>query len=72
MDPITIITVVSSSMKLVEKLLPVIDDLFQSGQITAEQQQQVRSQYESLKTQSEGQFSQPHWQIEPDPDSPEG
>lgn len=65
MDPLTILAAVSASVKLAKELLPELDRLVQSGDITPEQQAAARSEYESLKSQADGQFSGPHWQIDP-------
>jgi len=65
MDPITVIAVINGSMSLVKSLLPVIDQMVQSGEITPAQQAEARAAYESLKAQADGQFQGPHWQIDP-------
>jgi hypothetical protein len=62
MDPATILSLATVAIDLVEKLLPAIDQLRLKGNITAEQQQQVRARYESLKARADGQFSGPEWQ----------
>jgi len=50
--------------------MPVIDQMAQRGEITPAQQAEVKAKAESLKNQTEGQFSGPHWQIDPDPPTP--
>ena len=63
MDPATVISLATVAIDLVEKLLPAIEQLRLRGEITAEQQQQVLSRYQSLRTRADGQFSGPEWQI---------
>lgn len=65
MDPFTIISLINGGMKLAEDLLPLLDGMVSRGEITAEQQAQVRAKYESLKAKADGQFQGAHWQIEP-------
>jgi hypothetical protein len=67
MDPLTILTVVNGSIKLVEQLLPVINGMASRGEISAEQQAELRAKYESLKAKADGQFQGDHWQIDPEP-----
>lgn len=65
MDPITTIAAASAAIDLVQRLLPIIDQMVKRGEVSAELQAEVRAKAESLKTQSEGQFSGPHWKIDP-------
>ena len=70
MDPLTILAAVNAGLKLAKTLLPEIDRMFQAGEITVEQQKEAHDNYVSLKTLADGQFSGPHWQIDPDPPAP--
>lgn len=63
MDPLTILAVINGSLALTESLLPVLDQLVKSGQITAEQQAVILAKYNSLKARADGQFSGPQWAI---------
>jgi len=65
MDPLTVISVASSALDLLQRLMPVIDGMVQRGEITPAQQAEVKAKAESLKNQTEGQFSGPHWKIDP-------
>lgn len=70
MDPLTVLAAVNAGLKLAKTLLPEVDRMFQAGLITAEQQAEAHDNYQSLKTLADGQFSGPHWQIDPDPATP--
>lgn len=61
MDPITIVTAASAALKLAEALLPQVQALYQRGQVTLKQQQDLMARYHALKTQAEGQFAGPEW-----------
>jgi len=65
MDPVTAISLATAGMSLIEQLIPIINDMRLSGQITAEQQRQVLDRYQSLKARADGQFSGPEWAIVP-------
>lgn len=67
MDPLVIIGIANSAFDLLERILPVIDGMVQRGEISAAQQAEVRAKAESLRNKTNGQFSGPHWQIDPDP-----
>lgn len=67
MDPITILAAASAGVKLAQSLMPEIDRLLRSGQLTVEQQAQAREVYDSLKAEDAGQFTGPHWEIDPHP-----
>jgi hypothetical protein len=62
MDPVTAINLAVTGLNLVEQLLPVIEQMRLSGDITAAQQAEVRARYESLKARADGQFNGPEWQ----------
>lgn len=62
MDPITIIAALSAGIKLVKELAPVVQDMFNKGQITKEQQEEVMKEFQSLKTGAGGEFAGPEWQ----------
>jgi hypothetical protein len=61
MDPITILSLANGALTVVEALIPKIAELFQKGEITAAQQQEVLAKYQSLKAKADGQFSGPEW-----------
>jgi len=52
-------------LALVESLLPLLDIFKASGEITAEQQQELLDKYNSLKNKADGQFAGPEWQVRP-------
>jgi polyhydroxyalkanoate synthesis regulator phasin len=64
MDPITIISIINASLTLVEQLTPQVKELFQKGDITAEQQKALLDRYNALKANIDAEFSGPEWQIE--------
>ncbi len=63
MDPITIIAAANAAMSLMEALVPQIRNLVSRGEITVEQQQELLKKYNSLKTQADGQFTGPEWEV---------
>lgn len=63
MDPLILLAAISASIDLTQKLLPMVDQLKASGQITPEQQKAVLDQYASLRARADGQFSGPQWRV---------
>jgi|GEM_PF-2748735 len=63
MDPLTAIAALNASITLTQTLLPVIAQMKNDGQITAEQQAELLAKYNSLRAQADGQFSGPQWQV---------
>lgn len=64
MDPITLISLASGAMSMVETLIPAIQKLAQSGEITKEQQQAVLEKYNALVSSGDAMFEGPEWQVE--------
>lgn len=64
MNPVIVVQLLTSALADAAILLPVIQTLTATGQITVEQQTAVLAQYNSLKTQAEGQFAGPEWKLE--------
>lgn len=58
------IILANAALTLVEELVPRIESLVKSGQITPEQQQTVRDRYTQLRDNLDARFSGPEWQIE--------
>lgn len=63
MEPITLISLASLSMKVIKEALPAIREAFSNGTIPASQQEHVRAEYESLRSQLGGEFTGPHWEL---------
>ena len=63
METAAIIAALNGALSLSTTLLPLIQQLQQQGQITAQQQAALLAQYNSLKTQADGQFSGPEWKL---------
>ena len=63
MNPIAILAATNAALSLAEQLLPLIDQLSAKGEVSAEQQAELLAKYNSLKTQADGQFSGPAWQV---------
>lgn len=57
------IILASAALALLEKLLPVIQQQVKTGQITPEEQQKIRDQYNSLRNQGDAAFAGPEWNI---------
>lgn len=51
----------SAALALAEKLAPKIQELFNRGEITFEQQQDLQNRYNRLKAVADGQFTGPEW-----------
>lgn len=63
MNPVAILAATNAALSLAEKLLPLIDQLAAKGEVTPEQQAELLARYNSLKTQADGQFTGPAWQL---------
>jgi hypothetical protein len=57
------VMLINSALGLVEALLPKIQEMARKGEISAEQQRELRARYDSLKAKADGQFTGPEWQI---------
>lgn len=64
MNTLNALNAILASLTLVQELLPVIGQATQKGEVTPEQQAQLLAKLNSLKTQSEGQFTGDHWKVE--------
>lgn len=63
MDPITALALANAGLALMEQLIPQIQEAAHRGDITVEQQAEVRRRYLSLKARAEGQFAGPEWSL---------
>lgn len=63
MNPALIIAAIDGAIALIEKLTPLVQHLFQKGDITAEQQQALQSRMADLDKLDL--FSGPEWKVEP-------
>lgn len=61
MDPVTIMAILNGAISAIEALAPKIKEMFQSGQITVEQQQDLMRRLDALRTQD---YSGPEWKVE--------
>ena len=61
MDPITIMAAASAGIELVERLVPLIRDFANKGDITAEQQVALMARIDSLRVRAAGEFQGDHW-----------
>jgi len=59
MDPITILTITSGALSIVETLAPTIEAMANRGEITPEQQAQVKARLDTLR--SSAAFQGPEW-----------
>lgn len=53
-------------LQLGKQVIPLVQQLFQKGQITADQQKKILKEYNDLKAAGDAAFSGEEWQIEPD------
>ena len=61
MDPITVLTLANGLIDLVETLAPKITELFNKGEITAEQQTALLKRIDGIR--SGELFKGPEWQV---------
>lgn len=52
----------NAALALIENLLPIIAAKVAAGEITPEQQAEVRRKYLALKTQADAAFTGPEWE----------
>lgn len=60
-EPVTLIAAISAGIALLKELIPQLQDLVSRGDISAEDQQKLMDEYESLKKRADGQFTGPEW-----------
>lgn len=63
MDPLTLLALSSAAMKLVKDTLPLVRDSLNNGEVSAADQDKVRAEYESLRSQLGGEFQGEHWEL---------
>ncbi len=49
-----------------EILIPKLSEWFKSGEISVEEQQKTRDRYLALRSQGDGAFAGPEWEVIPD------
>lgn len=60
------VVLANALLTALEALVPKIQELFKSGNVTKEEQQQVRDRYNALRAAGDSAFTGPEWEIEPD------
>lgn len=63
MEPMTILMLASAALKLAKEAIPAIRDAINGGELSAEDEANVRAEYESLRQQLGGEYSGSHWQL---------
>lgn len=63
MDPITIIMMASAGLKFAQEAIPVIRDMFSSGQVPVEQQAEVLKRYNDLRALAGSAYTGPEWEL---------
>lgn len=63
MDPITMLAFASAGFKLAKEAVTTIREQFAKGEISEEQQEAVRAEYDSLRGQLGGEFTGPQWEL---------
>jgi len=58
------IIALNAALTLAETLIPRVADLFRRGEITPEQQAELRARYVALRDATAEQFTGPEWKIE--------
>lgn len=64
MNPALIIAAIDGAIALIEKLTPLVQHLFQKGEITVEQQQTLAKRMEDLDRLDL--FNAPEWRVDKD------
>lgn len=62
MNPVIIIAAIEGALTLIEKLSPLVRQLFQQGEITIEQQAEMTDRIKRLSQQQL--FDGPEWKVE--------
>ena len=65
MNPALILAAIDGAISLIEKLTPLVQHLFQKGDITIEQQQALMARMDALNELDL--FSGPEWRVDPPP-----
>lgn len=63
MNPAIILPLASAGISLLEQLIPQISALVKRGEITPEQQADIKRRFESLRAKAGGEFSGPEWTV---------
>jgi len=63
MDPATIIALLNGALSLSNQLIPVVAQYRAEGKMSPEDQAKLMATYNSLRTQADGQFTGPAWQL---------
>lgn len=63
MDPVTTIALASAALKLIKQTVTDIKAAWDNGEISAEKQDEVRAEFESLRNQLGGEFTGSHWEL---------
>lgn len=63
MNAVLVIAAINASLALVEKLLPLLKN-FSRGDITPEQQSELRRRYAALRAAGDAAFTGPEWERE--------
>lgn len=61
MNPALIIPLLEGALTLIEKMAPVVQQLFQAGEITIEQQKELNDRIKALSASDA--FSGPEWEV---------
>jgi len=57
-----IVLAVSAALAFAEKAMPLILELVKRGQVTPNEQQELRARYDALKGAGDGAFTGPEWE----------
>lgn len=63
MNAAAILAALNGALQLSTVLLPLVDQLKQTGEVTEAQQAEILAKYNSLKAQADGQFTGPQWKL---------
>jgi hypothetical protein len=63
MEPAALLAIIDGALLIIQKAVPAAKELFQSGDVTAEQQAALKSRIDSIRDGSA--FSGDAWKIDP-------
>ena len=63
MDPTTVIALLNGALSLSHQLIPIVAQFRAEGKMSPEEQARLMAAYNSLRTQADGQFTGPAWQL---------
>ena len=61
-----ILLALNGVISAIDALIPIIDEMVKKGELSPEQQADVRAKYDAHIASTKERFAQSHWQVVPD------